>query len=138
MKRTIVLKKNEKRKLTRPQIIMRNLVLIAFMIASVIIVRSGTFTEEQAYQKQLRALGITETSIEKGAVRVVSDEAWNGSENESRDYDFEPVREVVLATTAGGERVNLWIMVGRRGFLWYDSDCYIEYPAYNASASYFS
>ena len=138
MKRTIVLKKKEKRKMTRPQIIFRNLLLIVLMIASVAAARSGTFTEEQAYEKQLNALGITQTSIEKGYVRVVSDELWTGDENEARDFDFEPLREVVLETTAGGEEVNLWIMVGRRGFLWYDADCYIEYPAYGTSASYFS
>ena len=74
MKRTIVLKKKAKRNLTRPQIIFRNLLLIVLMIASVAAARSGTFTEEQAYRKQINALGITQTSIEKREVRVISDE----------------------------------------------------------------
>ena len=137
MKRIIVLKKKEKRKMTRPQIIFRNLLLIVLMIASVTAARSGTVTEEQAYEKQLNALGITQTSIEKGAVRVISDEPWDSSMEEKYvHYDFEPSRRVVLETAAGGNPVNLWITIGRRGFLWYDSECTIEYPEYGTSGTY--
>ena len=82
MKRAIVLKKTAKRKLSRKQIILRNLLLIVLMIASVAAARSGTFTETQAYEKQLNALGITERALARGDVKVVEDYnigEWNRS-----------------------------------------------------------
>ena len=128
MKRVITLKKKEKRKWTRPQLILRNLLLIALMIASVAIARSGTFTEEQAYQKQLNALGITERAFRQGHVQVIEDQDIGEWVAGDMNYSFEPIRMVTLETTAGGERVHLQITVGRRGLFWYETECDISYP----------
>ena len=128
MKRVIVLKKKEKRKWTRPQIILRNLLFIVLMAGAVTEARSGTFTEEQAYQKQLNALGITERAFRQGDVKIVEEQDLGEWEDKDLSYSFEPIRMVILETTAGGERVHLQITVGRRGLFWYETECDISYP----------
>ncbi len=127
-RRVIKLKKTEKRKLSRLQIILRNMLLMLFMIAVVVSARSGTFTEAQAYEKQLNALGITERALAQGDVQVVEDQIigeWSWSD---LGFYFEPVREVILETRAGGERVHLQITIGRRSLFWYETECEISYP----------
>ncbi len=127
-KRVIILNQKAKRKLTRPQIILRNLLIIVLMAAAVTEARSGTFTEAQAYEKQLNALGITEYAIAKGDVQIVENRIigeWNWSD---MGFYFDPVREVILETRAGGERVHLKITIGRRSLFWYETECEITYP----------
>ena len=138
---TIVLHKKVKKQLTRPQKIGRNILLVVVMIAMIVTLRSGTFTEEQAYQKQLTDLGITETSFQEGTVKVINDvsveesadtrELWAfGFNYEHNYYDFEPERAVMLETTLGGEPVQVQILIGKRMFLWYDSASMVEYVNY--------
>ena len=136
MKQTITLPKKTKRKLTRTQTILRNILAIVLMISAILFLRKGTFTEQQAYQRQLQSLGITETAIESGSVQIIEDRQLNSAAEmdpsmPGPDVDFEPTRQVILESTAGGERAQLIIVVGKRGFLWYDAAWNLSYPAYS-------
>lgn len=144
-KQVMVLKKSVKKKPTRKQKILRNVVLVIVMIGALFYLRAGTFTAEQAYQKQLAELGITERSMQEGTVRVISDtsfdepvksnmeewnEIWVGESYEYRWHTFDPIRLAVLETTAGGYPVRIRIAVGRYMIFWYDAVSSIEYPGY--------
>lgn len=135
MKQIITLPKKTKRKLTRRQTILRNILAILLIISVILILRKGTFTEQQAYQRQLQSLGITETAMKSGSVRIVEDRQLKSASEmdpsmHGPDVDFEPTRQVVLESTAGGEGAQLIIVVGKRGFLWYDTAWNLSYPAY--------
>ena len=136
MKQIITLTKKTKRKLTRRQTILRNILAILLMISAILFLRKGTFTEQQAYQRQLQSLGITETAIKSDCVRFVEDRQLKSASEmdpsmHGPDVDFEPTRQVVLESTAGGERAQLIIVVGKRSFLWYDAAWNLSYPAYS-------
>ena len=78
----------------------------------------------------------TETAIKSGCVRIVEDRQLNSASEmdpsmHGPDVDFEPTRQVVLESTAGGERAQLIIVVGKRSFLWYDAAWNLSYPAYS-------
>lgn len=131
-KRIITLPKKVKRKLTRRQTILRNVLTVTLMIAVIAIQRKGTFTEQQAYERQLQLLGITENAIKTGSVQVLEDRRLESAEEMDpvinyRDADFEPIRQVVMESAAGGKKVNVIIVVGQRGFLWYDAAWGLEY-----------
>ncbi|MGN0714056.1 MAG: hypothetical protein ACI4LJ_09740 [Anaerovoracaceae bacterium] len=135
MKQTITLPKKTKRKLTRTQTILRNILAIVLMISAILFLRKGTFTEQQAYQRQLQSLGIPETAIESGSVQIIEDRQLNSAAEmdpsmHGPDVDFEPTRQVILESTAGGEKAQLIIVVGKRSFLWYDAAWNLSYPAY--------
>lgn len=135
MKQTITLSKKTKRKLTRRQTILRNILAIILMISAILFLRKGTFTEQQAYQCQLQSLGITETAMKNGSVQILEDRELNSASEmdpsmHGPDIDFEPTRQVILESTAGGEKARLIIVVGKCGFLWYDAAWNLSYPAY--------
>ena len=115
-RQTIVLHKKVKKQLTRPQKIGRNILLVVVMAAMIVTLRSGTFTEEQAYQKQLTDLGITETSFQEGAVKEFRDVRYEEGDRK---------RDVLLETSLGGYPVMVRISVYREGFLWFstETDC---------------
>lgn len=136
MKQAITLTKKTKQKLTRRQTILRNIMAIVLMISAILFLRKGTFTEQQAYQRQLQSLGITETAIKKGNVQIIEDRQLNSASEmdpsmQGPDVDFEPTRQVVLESTAGGEKAQLILVVGKRGFLWYDAVWNLSYPEYS-------
>ena len=127
--------------MSRIKKIIRNIILAAVMVAIIITIRSGTFTQEQAYINQLTDLGITESNFQSGLVKVISDEVVDDEHNtrelwewgynyENNDYDFEPERVVTLESSIGGEPVHVRIILGKRMFLWHDSACMIEYVNY--------
>ena len=137
-KQIIVLKEKQKKPLTRPQKIAKNILLAAVMVAIILAMRSGTFTQQQAYENQLKDLGITENSFINGTVKVISDdvvadeedadELWEWGYNyEQNHYDFEPERVVTLESSIGGEPVHVRILLGKRMLLWHDAACMIEY-----------
>ncbi len=134
MKRTIDLRKRVKRQMTRPQMVVRNLLVIAVFLSLILSSRAGHFTAVQAYQSQLLDLGITQKSLEDGQVRLVSDIALEEEDLDTmmvnRHYDFDPVRVVTLESTVGGETAHLRIVIGQRAFLWYGTACEIYYPEY--------
>jgi len=115
-RQTIVLHKKVKKQLTRPQKIGRNILLVVVMVAMIVTLRSGTFTEEQAYQKQLTDLGITQTSFQEGIVKEFRDVRYEEGDRK---------RDVLLETSLGGYPVMLRVSVYREGFLWFstETDC---------------
>ena len=133
MKKNITLGKKRKKEMTRTQKILRNLIISVLLIVSLVTMRSGTFTEEQVYQNQLQALGITQESISCGDVRIISDTPSTDENTIHRYYGpfFEPVRIITLESTCGGELAHLRIIIGKLAFLWYGSDCEIYYPEYH-------